>query len=250
MKSRHDPQASDATNQIEQLCKIAQAKHLDELPGPLGAILGINRLRSGRLALLRPGPDAFEVLASVYFDAAGAHLRDEEPERFTRGDPMTEKIFGRAEATLWRPYSDGRSPLSPRALELWGAKSGDGLSVVMRIGEGWRLSLCVTARYEEPAEIFERRFDPLKKTLRLTVAAASFPARSTIAAQARPLLSSSQRALLELLASGARPADIAALRGVTESTARNQILGLRRKLGARSNAHAVAICIRRGLIPE
>lgn len=63
-------------------------------------------------------------------------------------------------------------------------------------------------------------------------------------------LSQRQQCILQLLAEGSRPTDIAAALSISVSTLRNQLRGLLVRLGAHSQLEAVAIARRRGLLPH
>ena len=54
--------------------------------------------------------------------------------------------------------------------------------------------------------------------------------------------------ILELLASGKRPATIGPELGIAPETVKHNLCGIRREFGARSTTHAVAMAIRAGLI--
>lgn len=62
------------------------------------------------------------------------------------------------------------------------------------------------------------------------------------------VLPDGEAAVLAAFANGASPAEIASARGTSVRTVRNQMENARRRLGARSNAHAVALAIRTGAV--
>ena len=63
---------------------------------------------------------------------------------------------------------------------------------------------------------------------------------------ARDLLSAREREVLELLAGGADNNEVATTLGISPETVRNHTRNARRKLGARSRSHAIALAIALG----
>lgn len=64
-----------------------------------------------------------------------------------------------------------------------------------------------------------------------------------------PLMPKGEQAVLRAFADGESPAEIARARGTSIRTVRNQLDSARRRLGARSNVHAVTIAIETAAIP-
>lgn len=70
------------------------------------------------------------------------------------------------------------------------------------------------------------------------------------AGKAQDQLTTRESQCLRELASGERPQRIAAILGIAPITVDFHLRNARRKLGARTREHAVAIAISRGLIPR
>ena len=124
------------------------------------------------------------------------------------------------------------------------------------VGADCRVVVCVDAGRHRPPDIRGNVYAVLPRA-QLTpeqLVAAVFAAgqgfrltTTTSAAPASPL-DARKRAVLELLAEGARTRDISDALGYSERTIKAVIQDLEHHLGARSRAQAVALGIRQGLI--
>jgi DNA-binding NarL/FixJ family response regulator len=64
------------------------------------------------------------------------------------------------------------------------------------------------------------------------------------------VLSRREREVIKLVCSGYTNKEIGKELGITTTTARNYIVSIMNKLGARNRAHAAAIAVSSGLVPE
>lgn len=76
------------------------------------------------------------------------------------------------------------------------------------------------------------------------------PRRRRRTSPARAGLSDREVAALALLADGLTAAEAGDRLGVPEHTVKDVVRAARTKLGCRNTAHMIAVCVRRGLLPE
>lgn len=167
---------------------------------------------------------------------SGQHLADPE-------EPLA-RTYWTQQPVLWSehlaPPSPGRPPPPRRHLDALGVTCGASIPIISRSGRK-RASLCVSGAAQEDAQDFDRRFPELAPALRIS-GLAMFEFGLEIARQRAALrLTPTETDVLELLAAGYRPKDIAEALSKSESTVRNQIAAAREKLGAESALEAVAI---------
>lgn len=167
---------------------------------------------------------------------SGQHLADPE-------DPLARSYWTR-EPVLWSEHlaqrQSGPAPKPACSIEALGVAAGASIPIISRSGQR-RASLCVTGAKGEPAAAFDQRFPELAPTLRIS-GLAMFEFGLEIARERAALeLTPSEALVLELLAAGHRPREIADALSKSERTVRNQIAAAREKLGADSALQAVAI---------
>lgn len=183
---------------------------------------------------------------------AGEHLADpEEPlartywtqQNVLWSEYLTERPARPAPRQTAHPdLGAGSDPRSgPRCrLEALGVTCGASIPVISRSGRK-RASLCVSGAKEERAAAFDQRFPQLAPALRIS-GLAMFEFGLEVARQrAAQRLTPSEADVLELLAAGHRPREIATALSKSENTVRNQIAAARDKLGAESALQAVAM---------
>lgn len=156
-------------------------------------------------------------------------------------DPLA-RTYWTQQPVLWSAHLSEAGPRteSRSQLEALGVSCGASIPVISRSGQK-RASLCVSGAPDEAPEAFDERFPQMAQTLRLS-GLIMFEFGLELARQrAAVALSPSEAHVLELLAAGYRPREIAEAMSKSESTVRNQIASARERLGADSALQAVAI---------
>ena len=223
------------------LGQMTAAQSWGDLVEPLRVVLHSLNLQKARITLLQAQQEAFKV-----FEAAKSHRSADativqDPMSFQRGDALTEAVFSRGEAALWRMHTDGRAPASARAKQLIEMGLGEGASVSSLVEPGWRTTLCVVAMPEEPPAVFERRFQCLKGSLNAVIQAVRPLAAKRIAKEYVRSFSAQDLALLAALTRGKSINEIAMQSGVSEASVKAQARHVLSQLKVHSPAQAAAL---------
>lgn len=109
-------------------------------------------------------------------------------------------------------------------------------------------ALLVLSNTDETADAFMERLPDLEPSLRLLAAALERPVGHVLMSSETVALTRAERDILEKLAEGMRPAAIALARGRSETTVRNQIARIHRRLSVTTDTEAIGVAYRLGLI--
>ena len=239
---------AEAARFLAGLTQIARARTPQAVSRSLDAVLAVLDYQQCMVALA-PGAPSPDATAAQAFCAT----------------PLSPQANNALAQALMRLVSDAEPPEG--AIALVGRK-GDGPDadagsldiVAAHWGTPLVCALCATrrgacavwvflgGRVDDDADAFAAHARRMKTPLRLLATALAGPLLKVVERRIATALPGTERDVLGKLAQGMRPVAIAAARGAAETTVRNQIARGRRRIGAASDAHAVAIGLRRGLI--
>lgn len=165
-------------------------------------------------------------------------------QQLTDPDEPLARTYWSQQTVLWSEHLSAlRRPPGPPAqcsLTALNVTCGASIPILSRSGRK-RASLCVSGGDAEPADAFDRRFPDLAPALRMGGLAMVEFGLELARQRAGMGLTPTEAMVLDRLAAGARPKEIAASLDKSEYTVRNQIAAAREKLGAASALEAVAI---------
>lgn len=166
-------------------------------------------------------------------------------------DPLIHALLTAREPLFWADFADAsgaaESQKGRRLFAMAGVKAGASIPVDIA-ALGCRAALAVAAAPGVTAEAFAENFTRNGWVLRLAAAALGLVCGDKLAASIAGSLSPSEVSVLECLANGKRPREIAEHLGKSEHTIRNQIVSAQNRLGVRTKEQAVAKALRFGLI--
>ena len=236
--------AFNQLNVTKELFDLSAAQTLGDLTSATDELMGELELGGYKFCVANAEASGLVVRAVI----AGGDLSVAESVLTgqRRGNPEEPlaRTYWTQQTVLWSEFISPRNPAPVQRtdgpFEALGVTCGASIPVISRSGRK-RASLCVSGAKDEPAELFDRRFPQIAPVLRMSgLAMFEFGlelARKRVATH----LSSSEADVLDLLAAGFRPKEIAGRLSKSESTVRNQIAAAREKLGAESALQAVAI---------
>lgn len=235
------------------LYSIMRARELDEIGQPMQDLV----------AMLGYGGYGFGVL----WNEAGTHgvdiplhggvLSGVLPLYVTNGiaqdDPLVLALMTARDPLIWADFAESMAETAPgrdAARRLFAAAGiSAGASIPVDIAAlGCRAGLAVAAAPGMTKAAFADAFAMNGWVLRLAAVSLALVCGDKLAARIAGALSPSEVTVLEGLASGERPREIAERLGKSEHTIRNQIVSAQNRLGVRTKEQAVAKALRFGLI--
>jgi len=232
----------ESHNELQNLKNICVSQSLEYAAEILNEIVK-NRKYNGYIVIKiwqnEPGYD-HKILAG-YFD--GQFI---DPQVFCEPEPLPQRLQNNRPTQIAR-VSEGATAQQSGLLKLLSSRGvAETVAVYKRAVASEQIGLIALSN--DSAKGDRPRLTASLPVLRLALYALSETHIETARPEKAQRLSRTQSEVLQAFARGLSPNEIAELRGTSIRTVRNQLEAARKRLGARSNAHAIAIAIERRAI--